>query len=74
MVTDPEAIGKPVEAGGALVYPLPYLEPDLVRQSLSDLEPEGESGLPAPLPRSHQAVLARPAPGARDLALGVARA
>ena len=58
VVTDPEAIGRPVEAGGALVYPLPYLEPDLVRQSLSDLEPEGESGLPAPLPRSHQAVLA----------------
>ena len=58
VVTDPEAIGTPVEAGGALVYPLPYLEPDLVRQSLSDLEPEGESGLPAPLPRSHQAVLA----------------
>ena len=58
VVTDLEAIGRPVEAGGALVYPLPYLEPDLVRQSLSDLEPEGESGLPAPLPRSHQAVLA----------------
>ena len=58
VVTDPEAIGRPVEAGGTLVYPLPYLEPDLVRQSLSDLEPEGESGLPAPLPRSHQAVLA----------------
>ena len=58
VVTDPEAIGRPVEAGGALVYPMPYLEPDLVRQLLSDLEPEGESGLPAPLPRSHQAVLA----------------
>ena len=58
VVTDPEAIGTPVDAGDALVYPLPYLEPDLVRQSLSDLEPEGESGLPAPLPRSHQAVLA----------------
>ena len=58
VVTDPEAIGRPVEAGGALVYPLPYLEPDLVRQSLSDLEPEGESGPPASLPRSHQAVLA----------------
>ena len=58
VVTDPEAIGTPVEAGGALVYPMPYLEPDLVRQSLSDLEPSGEAGLPAPLPRSHQAVLA----------------
>lgn len=58
VVTDPEAIGTPVEAGGALVYPMPYLEPDLVRQSLSDLEPSGEADLPAPLPRSHQAVLA----------------
>ena len=58
VVTDPEAIGTPVEAGGALVYPMPYLEPDLVRQALSDLEPSGEADLPAPLPRSHQAVLA----------------
>ena len=58
VVTDPEAIGTPVEAGGALVYPMPYLEPDLVRQALSDLPAQGESGLPAPLPRSHQAVLA----------------
>ena len=33
VVTDPEAIGTPVEAGGALVYPMPYLEPDLVRQT-----------------------------------------
>ena len=58
VVTDPEAIGVPVEAAGALIYPMPYLEPDLVRQSLSDLPPEGQGGLPAPLPRSHQAVLA----------------
>lgn len=57
VVTDPEAIGSAIAAGGALVYPMPYLEPDLVRQSLSDLEPNGESGLPRPLPRSHQAVL-----------------
>ena len=58
VVTDPEAIGVPVEAAGALIYPMPYLEPDLVRQSLSDLPPDGQGGLPAPLPRSHQAVLA----------------
>ena len=58
MVTDPEAIGTPIQAGGALVYPMPYLEPDLVRQPLSDREPSGEADLPAPLPRSHQAVLA----------------
>ena len=58
VVTDPEAIGVPVEAADALIYPMPFLEPDLVRQSLSDLPPEGQGGLPAPLPRSHQAVLA----------------
>ena len=58
VVTDPEAIGSAVEAGGTLVYPMPYLEPDLVRQVLSDLEPDGESGAARPLPRSHQAVLA----------------
>ncbi len=58
VVTDPEAIGSAVEAGGALVYPMPYLEPDLVRQALSDLETDGESGAAPPLPRSHQAVMA----------------
>jgi DNA repair protein SbcD/Mre11 len=32
--TDPARIGAPVELAGALVYPLPYLEPDLVRETL----------------------------------------
>ncbi len=45
VVTDPEAIGTPIQAGGALVYPMPYLEPDLVRQSLSDLPAQGEADL-----------------------------
>ena len=58
VVTDPEVIGLPVEAGGTLIYPIPYLEPDLVRQSLSDLPPDGQGGLPTPLPRYNQAVLA----------------
>lgn len=58
--TGVEDIGAPIEHGGAegcLVYPIPYLEPDLVRQELSDLDPGG-SGEPAPLPRSHEAVVA----------------
>lgn len=35
VATDPAAIGVPVLVGGALVYPLPYLEPDLVRDALA---------------------------------------
>ncbi|WP_076463947.1 exonuclease SbcCD subunit D [Actinomyces mediterranea] len=60
VATGVEGIGTPVEHGsedGCLIYPIPYLEPDLVRQALSDLDP-GESGSPAPLPRSHEAVVA----------------
>lgn len=45
-----------VELPGALVYPIPYLEPDLVRQELSDL-PADDGHVP-PLERSHQAVVA----------------
>jgi len=44
--TDPARIGAPVELAGALVYPLPYLEPDLVREPLGVQE------------RSHAAVTA----------------
>lgn len=46
VVTDPASIGSAVEVGGALVYPLPYLEPDLVREGLGVQE------------RSHAAVTA----------------
>ncbi|WP_115727878.1 exonuclease SbcCD subunit D [Actinomyces culturomici] len=60
VATDPLLIGRAVECGdaedGCLVYPLPYLEPDLVKQDLSDL-PE-EDGARPPLPRSHEAVIA----------------
>ncbi len=34
IATDPASIGSPVALGGALIYPLPYLEPDLVREPL----------------------------------------
>ncbi len=34
IATDPAQIGTPVAVGGALIYPLPYLEPDLVRAPL----------------------------------------
>ena len=33
--TDPAAIGTPVAVGDGLVYPIPYLEPDLVRDALA---------------------------------------
>lgn len=46
IATDPAGIGTPVPVGGALVYPLPYLEPDLVREPLGVEE------------RSHAAVTA----------------
>ncbi|MGB2711861.1 MAG: exonuclease subunit SbcD, partial [Conexibacter sp.] len=32
--TDPAAVGTPVGVAGGVVYPIPYLEPDLVRESL----------------------------------------
>ncbi len=43
------SVGEPVLVGDALVYGLPYLEPDFARVQLSDED--------APLPRSHTAVL-----------------
>ncbi|MDO8210884.1 exonuclease SbcCD subunit D [Conexibacter sp. CPCC 206217] len=45
VATDPAAIGMPVSIAGTLVYPLPYLEPDLVRAPLGVEE------------RSHAAVI-----------------
>ncbi|MDH5277481.1 MAG: exonuclease subunit SbcD [Actinomycetota bacterium] len=46
-------VGEPVELGDehgpVLVYPVPFLDPDVVRSSLSDGD--------GPLPRSHEAVL-----------------
>ena len=51
--TDPADVGRPVELrdehGPVLVYPVPYLEPDAVRDVLG---PDDE-----PLPRSHEAAV-----------------
>ncbi len=44
------ALAEPVVVGDALVYGLPYLEPDFARVQLADAD--------EPLPRSHEAVLA----------------
>lgn len=53
IISDVADIGRPVEIGtgdnGALIYPLPYLEPDLTRHSLSH-----DDDLVA---RSHEAVI-----------------
>lgn len=56
IVSDPLAVGEAVELDGrdgvrVLVYPVPYLEPDLVRTVLADT--------PEPLARSHEAVMAQ---------------
>jgi exonuclease SbcD len=48
--TSLELVSEPVLIGDVAVYPLPYLDPDVAREALSD----GDE----PLPRSHQAVLA----------------
>ncbi|WP_022868129.1 exonuclease SbcCD subunit D [Schaalia vaccimaxillae] len=60
IVTDPLSIGTAIEVGGSdgvLVYPMPYLEPDLVRFQLSDLPIEDGQDQPPALPRSHQGVM-----------------
>lgn len=66
IVSEPARIGEAVELRGAdgvraLVYPIPYLEPDLVRYALAEDDPAagtpGEG--PTPLPRSHEAVMAQ---------------
>ena len=60
VVTDPLSVGTAVEVGGdhgVLVYPVPYLEPDLVRHVLSDSPASDGSEEPEPLERSHQAVI-----------------
>ncbi|MCL2465239.1 MAG: exonuclease subunit SbcD, partial [Micrococcales bacterium] len=48
-------VDQPVVVGGALVYGLPYLDPDFARTALS--EATDDDGLPVPLTRSHRAVL-----------------
>ncbi|VDG77089.1 putative exonuclease SbcD [Actinobaculum suis] len=65
--TDPRQAGEPVEVRSgnecALVYPIPYLDPDVERHRLAYVRPEAESRAdaenetPEPLPRSHEAVM-----------------
>ncbi|WP_075888818.1 exonuclease SbcCD subunit D [Actinomyces provencensis] len=60
ILSDPLDIGRGVEVHGAdgevaLVYPIPYLEPDLVRDALAE---GADAPDPTPLPRSHEAVMA----------------
>ena len=47
------SLAEPVEVGGALVYGLPYLDPDVCR---AELAPVGEDGRRTLLARSHEAV------------------
>ncbi len=62
--TDARRAGEPVEVRsrsgelGALVYPIPYLDPDIERRNLVPRGPDGEDPRPEDyLERSHEAVL-----------------
>lgn len=62
--TEARRAGEPVEVRsrsgklGALVYPIPYLDPDIERRNLAPRESEGEDPLPEDyLERDHEAVL-----------------
>ncbi|MEA2176970.1 MAG: repair protein SbcD/Mre11, partial [Solirubrobacteraceae bacterium] len=59
--TDPVAAGRPVELGGACVYAIPYLEPDLVRQALGCEERGHAAVLGAAMARVRADLAARPA-------------
>ncbi|HST39684.1 MAG TPA: exonuclease SbcCD subunit D [Conexibacter sp.] len=64
VATDPAQIGAPVEVGGALVYPLPYLEPDLVREPLGVEERSHAAVTEAAMTRVRADVARRGADGA----------
>ncbi|MBB4664928.1 exonuclease SbcCD subunit D [Conexibacter arvalis] len=64
VATDPARIGRPVELAGALVYPLPYLEPDLVRETLAVDERSHAAVTAAAMERVRADVAARGAGGA----------
>lgn len=62
--TDARRAGEPVEVRsrsgelGALIYPIPYLDPDIERRNLAPQGPDGEDPRPEDyLERSHEAVL-----------------
>jgi len=52
---DVAAAATPIQAGGALIYAIPYLDPDLARPGVADLCGEPADGIA----RSHEAVLGR---------------
>jgi exonuclease SbcD len=58
--TDPARIGDPVELAGTLLYPLPYLEPDLVRETLGAEERSHAAVTAAAMARVRADVTARP--------------
>jgi exonuclease SbcD len=60
--TDPLAVASPVPLGDGLVYPIPYLEPDLVREALGIEERSHAAAMAAAMARVRAVVAAR-APG-----------
>lgn len=59
VVTDPAAVGRAVALGDGLVYPIPYLEPDLVRDPLGAEERTHAATMRAALARVQSDLAAR---------------
>lgn len=74
VVTDPAAVGTPLTLGSALVYPIPYLEPDLVRAALSVEERSHRAVVDAAMARVRADLSARRASGEAAPAVVVAHA
>jgi exonuclease SbcD len=66
--TDPVAAGRPVVLGGACVYAIPYLEPDVVRHALGCEERGHAAVLGAAMARVRADLAARPA-GTRSVVM-----
>jgi exonuclease SbcD len=62
--TDPAAVGRPIAVADGWVYPIPYLEPDLVREPLGVEERSHAAALAAAMARVRADVAARGAASA----------
>lgn len=72
--TDPAQVGAPVALGDGLVYPIPYLEPDLVREPLGVEERSHAAALGAAMARVRADVAARGAVAASGPIVAMAHA
>lgn len=62
LCTDPAAVGTPIAVADGHVYPIPYLEPDLVRETLGVEERSHAAALGAAMARVREDAAARSGP------------